>query len=290
MSGRRNRAIGTGRCGRKPDPVCRKFCTFAPSCFPTSTYTHHPTGQAIELRTAGIHPWKPGSSTSPRRSKRSSGGCRPSAKRGSIGFADPRRSCSSGHSGPSWSWPAKHRLPVVLHCVKAFEPLMRELAAVPLRAVIFHGFIGSRQQAAEALKRGYCLSYGAARSPRRAASRRCAPPPPTGFSSRPTTRRPPIEEVYARAAELREESVERLQRCTLANYERIFGEPLSDESTFIEKWKTGWNEPSCCSAREKLQPPPAGACPRRAGRRRAYAAEMIARAGVGRMTWPMPTW
>lgn len=41
-------------------------------------------------------------------------------------------------------------LPVVLHCVRAFEPLMRELAACEPRAVIFHGFIGSPEQAQQA--------------------------------------------------------------------------------------------------------------------------------------------
>ena len=51
-------------------------------------------------------------------------------------------------------------LPVVLHCVRAFEPLMRELAASEPRAVIFHGFIGSPEQARQALAKGYCLSFG----------------------------------------------------------------------------------------------------------------------------------
>ena len=37
-------------------------------------------------------------------------------------------------------------LPVVLHCVRAFEPLMKELQGRRLKAVIFHGFIGSPQQ------------------------------------------------------------------------------------------------------------------------------------------------
>ena len=41
--------------------------------------------------------------------------------------------------------------PVVLHCVRAFEPLMRVLEEYRLRAVIFHGFIGSPEQAAHAL-------------------------------------------------------------------------------------------------------------------------------------------
>ena len=61
--------------------------------------------------------------------------------------------------GRSCGWPASG-LPVVLHCVRAFEPLMRELAASEPRAVIFHGFIGSPEQARQALAKGYCLSFG----------------------------------------------------------------------------------------------------------------------------------
>jgi TatD DNase family protein len=51
-------------------------------------------------------------------------------------------------------------LPVVLHCVKAFEPVMKILADYTLPAVIFHGFVGSREQAEAAVGRGYYLSFG----------------------------------------------------------------------------------------------------------------------------------
>jgi TatD DNase family protein len=55
----------------------------------------------------------------------------------------------------------KRRLPVILHCVRAFEPTMEMLKGYSLPAVIFHGFIGSREQAARAVSAGYYLSYGA---------------------------------------------------------------------------------------------------------------------------------
>lgn len=50
--------------------------------------------------------------------------------------------------------------PVILHCVKAFERTMTLLADFRLTAVIFHGFIGSKQQAEHATDRGYHLSFG----------------------------------------------------------------------------------------------------------------------------------
>lgn len=52
------------------------------------------------------------------------------------------------------------RLPVILHCVRAFEPVIKILSDYTLSAVIFHDFVGSPQQAAVAAKAGYYLSFG----------------------------------------------------------------------------------------------------------------------------------
>ena len=113
-------------------------------------------------------------------------------------------------------------LPVVLHCVRAFEPLMRELAACEPRAVIFHGFIGSPEQARRALAKGYFLSFGerAFASPKTLAALRETPLSQLFLETDDSP--VPIEEIYARAAEARGVPTEVLQRATLANYERIF--------------------------------------------------------------------
>jgi TatD DNase family protein len=50
--------------------------------------------------------------------------------------------------------------PVIIHCVKAFEPIMATLAQFSLPAVIFHGFVGSKEQATRAIAKGYYLSLG----------------------------------------------------------------------------------------------------------------------------------
>lgn len=50
--------------------------------------------------------------------------------------------------------------PVVIHCVRSFEPIMSILAEYDMAGVIFHGFIGSRGQALRAVGRGYRLSFG----------------------------------------------------------------------------------------------------------------------------------
>lgn len=193
-------------------------------------HTHHPTGHAVELRSAGIHPWDAAQDDIGALEARL-GQVQALGETGLDRLRGPEMACQLRMLRVQLELARKHRLPVVLHCVKAFEPLMRELAAVPLRAVIFHGFIGSRQQAAEALKKGYYLSYGirSFASPRSVEALRATPAERLFLET--DDQETPIGEVYARTAELRGESVEALQRCTLANYERIFGKAASDENT-----------------------------------------------------------
>lgn len=112
--------------------------------------------------------------------------------------------------------------PVVLHCVRAFEPLMHELAACEPRAVIFHGFIGSPEQGRQALGRGYFLSFGerAFASPKTLRTLHETPLGQLFFET--DDAEVSIEEIYARAAEALGRPVEELQRATLENYKRLF--------------------------------------------------------------------
>lgn len=113
-------------------------------------------------------------------------------------------------------------LPVVLHCVRAFEPLMRELAACPPREVIFHGFIGSPEQARTALSRGCYLSFGERTfaSPK---SLRALHEVPLDRLFLETDDAPVlIERIYDRAARELGLEVGVLRRATYENYKRIF--------------------------------------------------------------------
>ena len=114
------------------------------------------------------------------------------------------------------------QLPVVLHCVRAFEPVMLELAAREPRAVIFHGFIGSPEQARRALEKGYYLSFGVRTfsSPKTLEALRETPPGQLFLETDDSDTG--IEEVYAHAAAVRGTTVEALKRATTENYERIF--------------------------------------------------------------------
>lgn len=114
--------------------------------------------------------------------------------------------------------------PVVVHCVRAFEEVMQCLRRRTLRAVIFHGFIGSPEQAARAIGRGYYLSFGTrtARSPKTIEALRLTPSERLFVETDDDPA--PIKEVYAQIASLREVSVEELQRATHENYLRLFQE------------------------------------------------------------------
>ena len=113
-------------------------------------------------------------------------------------------------------------LPVVLHFVRAFEPLMRELAACQPREVIFHGFIGSPEQARTALSHGCYLSFGerAFASPK---SLRALHEVPLDRLFLETDDAPvSIERIYDRAARELGLEVGVLRRATYENYKRIF--------------------------------------------------------------------
>ena len=100
---------------------------------------------------------------------------------------------------------------------------MRELAECEPRAVIFHGFIGSPQQARQALGKGYYLSFGTRTfaSPRTLEALQGTPLDRLFVE---TDEAPdPIGELYARVAAARGVTVDTLRRATFENYERIFG-------------------------------------------------------------------
>ena len=101
---------------------------------------------------------------------------------------------------------------------------MQLLAETEPRAVIFHGFIGSPQQAHRATEHGYYLSFGERTfaSPRTVEALRSTP---LSHLFLETDESPtPIETIYMRAAELSGHDIETLKRATTENYRRIFCE------------------------------------------------------------------
>ena len=115
------------------------------------------------------------------------------------------------------------RKPVVLHCVKAFEPMMNILDEYELAAVIFHGFIGSPEQALQAVKAGYYLSFGhrTFASPKSIEALRQIPQ--NRLFVETDDYDISIDEVYERVAGLLGVELENLEAIIEKNFETIFG-------------------------------------------------------------------
>lgn len=184
-------------------------------------HTHRPTGRGIELRTAGIHPWDAGkedvSTIVPLL-----GDVQAIGETGLDFVRGADRAVQLAAFRAQLALARERQMPVVLHCVRAFEPVMRELDVCRPRAVIFHGFIGSPEQARRAVGKGYYLSFGqrAFASPKTLESLRETPLSRLFLETDDSD--VPIEEIYARAAGVKGIAQEELQRATLENYERIF--------------------------------------------------------------------
>lgn len=185
-------------------------------------HTHRPTGRGIELRTTGIHPWDAAKEDAATLGDRL-GDAQAVGETGLDFVRGADRETQLAALRAQLRLARERGLPVVLHCVKAFEPLMRELATCEPRAVIFHGFVGSPQQARQALARGYYLSFGERTfsSPKTLAALRETPLEQLFLETDDSP--VPIAEIYVRAAEAKGIAVEILQRATRENYERIFG-------------------------------------------------------------------
>ncbi len=203
--------------------ICRVMADYV------NIHTHRPTGRCTELRTAGIHPWEAARELAAVRSEGLAGRLGEAlAGAQALGETGLDFACSTDREAQTELLRAHLRLArerglaVVLHCVRAFEPLMNELKACPPPAAIFHGFIGSPEQARQALAKGYCLSFGERTfaSPKTLAALRETPLSQLFLETDDSP--VPIAEIYARAAEAKGVPEEELQRAILDNYKRIF--------------------------------------------------------------------
>ena len=115
------------------------------------------------------------------------------------------------------------RKPVVLHVVRAFEPTIKILANYNIKGVVFHGFTGSEQQAKEAIKRGYYLSFGA-RSLRSSKTRQAIASTPLERHFCETDDNPTLDiaEIYAEVAAIKGITLPELEEKTYDNYKRLF--------------------------------------------------------------------
>lgn len=117
---------------------------------------------------------------------------------------------------------SNRNLPIVIHCVKALQDVVDILAHYSTPFVIFHGFIGSIQQAEQLWERGYHLSFGfgALKSPKTVNVLRHCPEELLFLES--DTAKEPISLLYEEVAIARGVSVEELRESIYNNYNRIF--------------------------------------------------------------------
>ncbi len=113
-------------------------------------------------------------------------------------------------------------LVVVLHCVKAFEEVWKYLLKYPPKSVIFHGFIGSKEQALRIIERGWYLSFGerSLRSPRTLQA--LLETPLTRLFVESDESRTPLVEIYHQVARARGVPFGELAEATRANFKELF--------------------------------------------------------------------
>lgn len=187
----------------------------------TDIHTHNAHTQAQTIDTVGIHPWNALDTDL----SAVEAGIATADAVGEIGLdfaCDVPREMQTTVFRAQLALAEKHKKAVILHCIRAFEEVMKIVAEYRLRAVIFHGFIGSVEQAQRAVKQGYYLSFGERTfsSPKTIGALRSTPLSSLFVETdeSPT----PIEEIYARIAELRGISTTELMLATEANFQRIF--------------------------------------------------------------------
>lgn len=117
---------------------------------------------------------------------------------------------------------ARRNLPVVVHCVKSSAEVVATLAHYPLHAVVFHGFIGSTEQAEQIWKAGYYTSFGfgALRSPKTLRTIEACPTDRLFLETDDS--KISITALYKEVAHLRNVSIESLKNDIYNNYKRVF--------------------------------------------------------------------
>ncbi len=182
-------------------------------------HTHHPRPDVVSPTMTGIHPWDAEKEhTSP-----------DFAHCDIIGETGLDYACEVDREAQERLFrahlEAAERLhkPVVLHVVRAFEPVMKILADYDIKGIVFHGLTGSEQQAKEAIKRGYYLSFGE-RSLRSAKTRQAIAATPLERLFCETDDNPALDiaEIYAELAAIKGITLDELKKEIYENYKLLF--------------------------------------------------------------------
>ena len=181
-------------------------------------HTHHPSNERLSPRMAGTHPWDADKGLS----LPNLDDC------DIIGETGLDLSCEVDieRQKELFQWHLEQAIrlekPVVLHVVRSFEQVIKILADYDIKGVVFHGFIGSKQQAEEAIRRGYYLSFGE-RSLRSSRTREAIAATPLERLFAETDDNPScdIEHIYDAIAEIKGISRELLAEQIEKNYKTL---------------------------------------------------------------------
>lgn len=113
-------------------------------------------------------------------------------------------------------------LPIVIHAVRMFDHCLKIVGEYSIRSVVFHGFIGSAEQAARAVQKGYKLSFGmrSFSSPRTVSAMRSIPIESLFLESDEESEM--IVDIYGRAADILSLSVDELKQRMWLNMKKFF--------------------------------------------------------------------
>ncbi|MBR2400394.1 MAG: TatD family hydrolase [Tidjanibacter sp.] len=114
------------------------------------------------------------------------------------------------------------QLPIIIHCVRAYNEVLAELRKHKLKAVIFHGFTGSYELTREIIRQGYYLSFGpGALKNTKGRSAICSCPNDKLFIETDESEEP-IANLYAEVATLKGVDTEEIKRQLEINFTNIF--------------------------------------------------------------------
>ena len=188
------------------------------ACVSGSTFPTAPTAKFRPESTLGMRSVRNANGST------ESGSCnrQPSAKSGCDYATDIDREAQRTWLARQRDLAAELGLPLIVHCVRAYDDLKAMLSGFPL-PVIVHGFTGSEQLASQLLDRGWYLSFGKTveRSPKTRRTLRSIPSDRLFLETDMSGEE--IESVYRRAADIRNEPAESLRDAVHTNYLNLFG-------------------------------------------------------------------
>ena len=181
-------------------------------------HTHNPKEGILWPRMEGVHPWAAEREVALPRFEE----CQIVGETGLDYASQVDRKAQESLFRSHLAAAARLDKPVVLHTVRSFEPTMKILAEYSLKGVVFHGFVGSPQQAERCFERGYYLSFGhrSLCSPRTREVIASAPEESI-FCETDDMPTPTIEQIYEAVALLRGAEVEQMARTMERSFNRL---------------------------------------------------------------------